>query len=268
MEWVEQQSLGELGLAGIFVEIPRVLLAILPGFDSACYAFPLLAHVAVCGTFFPRLVSGGVSTLVRLLFSRAFFLLLPDFVCVAIFDSLFVLSVDTLYVTKGAVRAAAMNLVTDHMFTRHNSTVFMAVALLGGCVAVSGDAWRALRLLHAPAEIVVALQLLGGAWALAGTAYIALVCHLACVVLILEDASGLAAMRRSLALLADGNFWRVAAVFAVLDGSFVAALMNLPVLVLDEPLPVSVFLQLVLCLFLCAAVVVVTVRSLRSIQPN
>jgi hypothetical protein len=97
-----------------------------------------------------------------------------------------------------------------------------------------------------------------GASALAGTAYIALVCHLACVVSILEDASGLAAMRRSLALLAGGNFWRVAAVFAVLDGSFVAALMNLPVLVLDEPLPVGLVLQLLLCLFLCAAVVVVT----------
>ncbi|KAM0859983.1 hypothetical protein ACQ4PT_046838 [Festuca glaucescens] len=244
-----QQHLGDLGLAGICLEILRVLLAILPGFDSEGHALLLVAHVGVCAIFFNPLLSGGVSTLLRLVFSRTFFLVLLDLMCVAIYGCLFSLSVTTLYRTKGAVRVAAMNLVTKDMRTQYNSTFFMAAAILGGCVAASGDAWRALRLLQASGEIVVALQLLGGAACLAGTAYIALVCQLACVVSLLEDASSLGAMRRSCALLAGSNFWRAAPVFAVLDACFVAALMTFPAVRIGGA---------VITMALCAVLVVVT----------
>ncbi|CAM0883586.1 unnamed protein product [Alopecurus aequalis] len=264
MKWEpEQQRLGELGLAGVCLETLRVLLAILPDFESERYghAFMLVAHVALCSHLFSRLVSGGVYSLLRLVFSPAFFLFLVHAVCVQIYNTMFVLSVGTLYRTKGMVRAGLVDITRD-MRAQHHSTFFMAVAIFGGLLAVFGDAWRALRLIRAPGEIIVALQLLGSVAGLAGAAYIALVCQLACVVSVLEDTSGLGAMRRSRALLRGSKFWKAAAVLALLDGCFVAALMTLPTAPRDEAVGFGRALQEVAvtmgCGALCAVVVVVT----------
>ncbi|VAH14072.1 unnamed protein product [Triticum turgidum subsp. durum] len=71
---------------------------------------------------------------------------------------------------------------------------------------------------------------MGGAACLAGAAYAAVVCQLACVVSLLEDAWLLTAIRRSRALLA-GKFWPAAAIFLTLDACIVALLMAYTVLV-------------------------------------
>uniref|UniRef100_A0A8R7NXQ0 Uncharacterized protein n=1 Tax=Triticum urartu TaxID=4572 RepID=A0A8R7NXQ0_TRIUA len=74
------------------------------------------------------------------------------------------------------------------------------------------------------------MHLLAWAACLAGAAYFAVVCQLACVVSLLEDAMLFRALRKSRALLA-GKFWAAAGVFVTLDGCIFAVLAAFPVLV-------------------------------------
>lgn len=241
MEWEpDEQHLGDLGVAGIRRETLRVVRAILPSF--ACHVpniFIFLAHVAGCVTVFSHLVSGDLSRLLDLFFSPAFFYFFCDFAVMDGYNMAFVLSVASFYRNKGADRAGPMAIPHLRRHTnrdernRHCATFLLAVTAFGGYTAVFGSAWLTLRLLDAPGEIVLPLQLLGGAACLAGAVYLVVVLRVACVVSLLENASGFGAMLRSRALL-DGNFRAAATVFAVLDGCFVAVLMAFPTVTLED----------------------------------
>ncbi|KAM3407018.1 hypothetical protein ACQJBY_000830 [Aegilops geniculata] len=119
------------------------------------------------------------------------------------------------------------------------STFILALALAFVIFFVS---LAALLLLHYYV-VGLPLQLLAAAVFLAGTAYVAVVCHLACVVPMLEDAVKFAALRKSRALLA-GKFWAATAVFLALDGCFVALQLAFARLVLDDALGLGLGFQL------------------------
>ncbi|XP_040254661.1 uncharacterized protein [Aegilops tauschii subsp. strangulata] len=242
MEWEpDEQHLGDLGVTGIRRETLRVLRAILPSF--LCHVsniFIFLAHVAGCVTVFSSLVSGDLSRLLHLFFSPAFFYFLCDFAVMEGYDMLFVLSVASFYRNKGADHRAGpmaiprlLRRINRDQRLRHCATFLLAVTAFGGYTAVFGSAWRTLRLLHAPGEIVLPLRLLGGAACIAGVVYLAVLLRMACVVSLLENASGFGALCRSRELLA-GKFWAAATVFAVLDGCFVAMLMAFPTVTVED----------------------------------
>ncbi|VAH09620.1 unnamed protein product [Triticum turgidum subsp. durum] len=108
------------------------------------------------------------------------------------------------------------------------------------------------------------LQLLGWAACLAGAAYVAVVCQLACVVSLLEDAVLFRALRKSRALLA-GKFWAAAGVFVTLDGCIFALLVAFPVLVVDDSLGLGLGFQLAagvaMAVALCAVVLLTLVAQ-------
>ena len=95
------------------------------------------------------------------------------------YDMLFVLSVASFYRNKGAGRAGPMAIprllrrINRDQRLRHCATFLLAVTAFGAYAAVFGSAWRTLRLLDAPGEIVLPLRLLGGAACLAGAVYLA-----------------------------------------------------------------------------------------------
>ncbi|XP_037474065.1 uncharacterized protein LOC119350240 [Triticum dicoccoides] len=242
MEWEpDEQHLGDLGVTGIRRETLRVLRAILPSF--LCHVsniFIFLAHVAGCVTVFSSLVSGDLSRLLHLFFSPAFFYFLCDFAVMEGYNMAFVLSVTSFYRNKGAGRAGPMAIprlrsrrINRDQRLRHCATFLLAVPAFGGYTAVLGSAWRMLRLLDSPGEIVLPLRLLGGAACIAGAVYLAVVLRVACVVSLLENAHGFGALCRSRELLA-GKFWAAATVFSVLDGCFVAVLMAFPQVTLED----------------------------------
>ncbi|KAE8807242.1 hypothetical protein D1007_16465 [Hordeum vulgare] len=229
----EEQRLGDHGVAGIGRETLRVLSSILPSFVSHVpNTFLFLAHVAGCVAVLSHLVSatGGLSRLLHLFFSPAFFYFLCDFAVMERFNMRLVLSVASFYRNKVAM--AIPHLISRRGINRdkqyrHCVTFLPAVPAFGGYTAVFGSAWLTLRLLDAPGEIVMPLQLMGGAAYLAGAVYLALVLRVACVVSLLEKAHGFGAFCRSRKLLA-GKFWPAATVFAVLDGCFLAVLIAFP----------------------------------------
>uniref|UniRef100_A0A8I6XEG3 Uncharacterized protein n=1 Tax=Hordeum vulgare subsp. vulgare TaxID=112509 RepID=A0A8I6XEG3_HORVV len=108
------------------------------------------------------------------------------------------------------------------------------------------------------------LQLLGWAACLASAGYVAVVCQLACVVSLLEDAMLFAALRKSRALVA-GKFWAAAGVFVTLDGCIFAVLVAFPVLVVDDALGLGLGFQVAagaaMAVALCAVVLLTLVAQ-------
>uniref|UniRef100_N1QRY7 Uncharacterized protein n=1 Tax=Aegilops tauschii TaxID=37682 RepID=N1QRY7_AEGTA len=113
-------------------------------------------------------------------------------------------------------------------------------------------------------KIMLTMHLLAWAACLAGAAYVAVVCQLACVVSLLEDAMLFRALRKSRALLA-GKFWEAAGVFVTLDGCIFAVLVAFPALVVDDALGLGLGFQLAagaaMAVALCAVVLLTLVAE-------
>uniref|UniRef100_M8BRL1 Uncharacterized protein n=1 Tax=Aegilops tauschii TaxID=37682 RepID=M8BRL1_AEGTA len=198
------EDLGGLGLSGICGELHRVVFRSIIGY-SVDAAFPsalLLAHVATLR---------GLCSLVEADHIGAWwvtlFLLEGDWMIVLpllsrVWTAIYVFRVAALYCTQGDFRASFQRHLPHLPFTRFIPTYLLALALTSATFFLS---LAALLLLH-DYKVGLPLQLLAAAAFLAGTAYVAVVCHLACVVPMLEDSVQFAALRKSRALLA-GKFW-------------------------------------------------------------
>ncbi|XP_037435760.1 uncharacterized protein LOC119302824 [Triticum dicoccoides] len=238
MDWVaEQQDLGGFGLAGICREVTRVLCATI--FNSSCLGPMLLSLILPCANdVLSSRVDSNQDSLLRLaaywaallLFKLLYFGLCYVFTLFC--TCAYVFLVASLYCTGGDFAAANHGrhaLPVDPSRRLNRTFFFLAIPLLITFYA-GAQAWIALQQLDAPGVVTLPLQLMGGAACLAGAAYAAVVCQLACVVSLLEDAWLLTAIRRSRALLA-GKFWPAAAIFLTLDACIVALLMAYTVLV-------------------------------------
>uniref|UniRef100_A0ACD5W6Z5 Uncharacterized protein n=1 Tax=Avena sativa TaxID=4498 RepID=A0ACD5W6Z5_AVESA len=269
MEW-EQRDLGGLGLAGICRETSRVVLrVILPDFANVglpLLAAHLLAHAAVCCAVFCRAAFGlyeGTS-LLRLVVGCAALTLL-DTVCLLLSllcTAAYALCVASLYRTGGDLRAADRVLKMDLPvvpLTRLVCTFLLVAVAVPFLVVLTPLSLAAL--LRVQDKIMLPLWLLG--WASAA-AYAAPVCHLACVVSVLEDAALFGAVRRSWRLLA-GKFLAAACVFVTLDGCVVALVMAFQALVVGDALDLGLAFQVVagaaMFLTLCAVLVATLVAQ-------
>ncbi|XP_037489649.1 uncharacterized protein LOC119368480 [Triticum dicoccoides] len=273
MKWApEQQALGGLGLAGVCRETCRVIRrAMLPNFVNLgppLLSALLLATPALCSRVLADLHHDGPG-LLRLVTDRlAFFLsvavsiglvLLLVLLCTAAY----VFCVASLYCTGGDLRAADRVLrgfPTAPLMRLVCTFLLAAAPFLVVCASLFVAALFQLQeLLDAPDKnkIMLPLQLLGWAACLAGAAYVAVVCQLACVVSLLEDAVLFRALRKSRALLA-GKFWAAAGVFVTLDGCIFALLVAFSALVVDDALGLGLGFQVAagaaMAVALCAVV--------------
>lgn len=260
MEWEpEQQDLSALGFTGICREIYRVSLrAILPHFAIILSAL-LVAHMAAFRGLLSRLDDNDDG--LRQIAAWAASIALEIFCSwvLQMFSSIstaaYVYRVASLYCTDGDSLHCAdadPDISADGFIFRELPRapferlyrMFMHVFPLAmAYIIISGMAWLLLLQLDASKEVVVLpLQVLGGAECLATTAYVVVVCHLACVVAMLEDAVLFGAVRKSRALLA-GTFWAAAAIFVPLDGCFIALQMYFLELVFDDALGLGPWFQ-------------------------
>ncbi|KAF6993650.1 hypothetical protein CFC21_010513 [Triticum aestivum] len=289
MEWTpKQQALGGLGLAGVCRETCRVIRrAMLPNFVnlgppllSALLLATSAAIRALCSRVLADLHHNGPS-LLRLVTDRlAFFLFVAVstglvLLLVLLCTAAYVFCVASLYCTGGDLRAADRVLrgFPTVQLTRLGCTLLLAavpflvvdtslfVASCRTCLALQLQ-----DLLAAPDKdkIMLTMYLLAWAACLAGAAYVAVVCQLACVVSLLEDAMLFRALRKSRALLA-GKFWEAAGVFVTLDGCIFAVLVAFPALVVDDALGLGLGFQLAagaaMAVVLCAVVLLTLVAQ-------
>uniref|UniRef100_M8C7A1 Transmembrane protein n=1 Tax=Aegilops tauschii TaxID=37682 RepID=M8C7A1_AEGTA len=242
MEWEpKQEDLGGLGLSGICGELHRVVFRSIIGY-SVDAAFPsalLLAHVATLRGLCSLIDADHIGAwwVALFLLEGVWMIVLPSLSLV--WTAIYVFRVASLYCTQGDFRASLQRHLPHLPFTRFIPTYLLALALTSATLFLS---LAALLLLH-HYEVGLPLQLLAAAAFLAGTAYVAVVCYLACVVPMLEDAVKFAALRKSHALL-GGKFWPAAAVFVTLDGCFVALQLAFARLVLDDALGLGLGFQL------------------------
>ncbi|KAM3407017.1 hypothetical protein ACQJBY_000829 [Aegilops geniculata] len=278
MEWTpDQQALGGLGLAGVCRETCRVIRrAMLPNFVNLgppLLSALLLASSALCSRVLADLHEDGPS-LLRLVTDRlAFFLsvaisiglvLLLVLLCTAAY----VFCVASLYSTGGDLRAADRALrgfPTVPLARLVCTFIFAAGPFLVICTSLSVAAlFHSRELLGTPDKTMLPLQLLGWAACLAGVSYVAVVCQLACVVSLLEDAMLFRALRKSRALLA-GKFWAAAGVFVTLDGCIFAVVLSFPALVVDDALGLGIGFQVAagvaMAVALCAVVLLTLVAQ-------
>ncbi|KAM3400646.1 hypothetical protein ACQJBY_005473 [Aegilops geniculata] len=292
MDWApDQQALRGLGLAGVCLETCCVIRrAMLPNFVnlgppllSALLLATSAAIRALCSRVLADLHHDGPS-LLRLVTDRlAFFLsvavsiglvlLLVMLLCIAAY----VFCVASLYCTGGDLRAADRVLrgFPTVPLTRLVCTLLLAaVPFLVVCTSLFVASSRTCLamplqlqdLLAAPDKdkIMLTMHLLAWAACLAGAAYVAVVCQLACVVSLLEDAMLFRALRKSRALLA-GKFWAAAGVFVTLDGCLFALLLAFPALVVDDALGLGLGFQVAagaaMAVALCAVVLLTLVAQ-------
>ncbi|XBJ07760.1 hypothetical protein VPH35_013222 [Triticum aestivum] len=220
MEWEpKKEDLGGLGLSGICGELHRVVFRSIIGY-SVNAAFPsalLLAHVTTLRGLCSPIDADHIGAwwVALFLLEGVWMIVLPSLSLV--WTAIYVFRVSSLYCTQGDFRASLQRHLPHLPFTRFIPTYLLALALTSATLFLS---LAALLLLH-HYEVGLPLQLLAAAAFLAGTAYVAVVCYLACIVPMLEDAVKFAALRKSRALLA-GKFWPAAVLFLTLDGCFVA----------------------------------------------
>ncbi|VAH14073.1 uncharacterized protein LOC119302831 [Triticum dicoccoides] len=283
MEWTpKQQALGGLGLAGVCRETCHVIhRAMLPNFVnlgppllSALLLASSAAVRALCSRVLADLHDHDGPSLLCLVTDRlAFFL----FVAVSIGLVLLLLllcaaaylfCVVSLYSTGGDLRAADRVLrgFPTVPLTRFVCTFLLAaVPFFVICTSLFVAAlFQPQEPLGAADKIMLPLQLLGWAAFLASAAYVAVVCQLACVVSLLEDAVLFGALRKSRALVV-GKFWAAAGVFVTLDGCIFAVLVAFPVLVVDDALGLGLGFQVAagvaMAVALCAVVLLTLVAQ-------
>ncbi|XP_037489359.1 uncharacterized protein LOC119368088 [Triticum dicoccoides] len=284
MKWApDQQALGSLGLAGVCRETCRVIRrAMLPNLVnlgppllSALFLASSAAIRAVCSRVLSDLHDHDGPSLLRLVTDRlAFFLLVAVSIGVVLLlvllctTAAYVFCVASLYCTGGDLRVADRVLrgFPTVPLTRLVCTfIFAAGPFLVICTSLFvAGLFHPQELLGAPNKIMPTMHLLAWAACLAGAAYFAVVCQLACVVSLLEDAMLFRALRKNRALLA-GKFWAAAGVFVTLDGCIFAVLAAFPVLVVDDALGLGLGFQLAagvaMAVALCAAVLLTLVAQ-------
>ncbi|XP_020191653.1 uncharacterized protein [Aegilops tauschii subsp. strangulata] len=284
MEWTpKQQALGGLGLAGVCRETCRVIRrAMLPNFVnlgppllSALLLATSAAIRALCSRVLSDLHHDGPG-LLRLVTDRlAFFLLVAVSIGVVLLlvllcaTAAYVFCIASLYCTGGDLRAADRVLRGFPTFPLARlvyTFLLSAVPFLVICASLSVAAlFHPQELLGSPPDkTMLPLQLLGWAACLAGAAYVAVVCQLACVVSLLEDAMLFGALRKSRALVA-GKFWAAAGVFGTLDGCIFAVVLAFRALVVDDALGLGLGFQVAagaaMAVALCAVVLLTLVAQ-------
>jgi hypothetical protein len=221
MEW-ERKDLG----ISWFQTVLFLIEVILPGL---CAFVLTMAQISDHALLFSRVGPGaGVSSnLASLFLSDTFGLLLVHAAITQIYNTIFVISIATLYRT-GLFRARAKAILAGLRKGTVAATSFFvkAVATVGGCIAVLP---LAILLLGDLGKLELSMMLLDGgvSWA-AGTVFIAMFCDLAGAVPVREDASGrgfVGANRKRLLLLAVGRFCEAAALIALINGIFVSAVV-------------------------------------------
>ncbi|KAF0907555.1 hypothetical protein E2562_018367 [Oryza meyeriana var. granulata] len=253
-EWdLEEDDLRSVGLVGVYRHCFRVARA--RGRIALVHGLPLavlfLAHVAITYAIFSRMRSdeatfehapAGSGSETLLYFVRG----IADWY-------------DDLYLRR-VIRAFPV------VWMRRLMKTFVAafvVLLLYNGVFTTAILLAILRL-YRHATLLTSLALLGGAAYLAGLVYIGVVWHLASVVSVLEDAYGVAAMRRSRALLA-GKLWTVAVIFAKLSGLSFAVEMAFKAVVVEDTMRLGlgyrVLFGLAMAAALCAVIMVALVAQ-------
>nr|BAJ98534.1 predicted protein [Hordeum vulgare subsp. vulgare]BAK03764.1 predicted protein [Hordeum vulgare subsp. vulgare] len=275
MDWApDQKALGGLGLAGVCRETCRVIHRVmLPNFVHL--GPPLLSAALLLANSAAVRALSDLDHCPSLLADRLAFSL---FATVSVGAGLLLLllcaaayafCVASLYSTGGDLLAADRVLrgFPTAPLARLACT-FLILAAAPFLLVHASLSFAALfhpqELVSAPGKTVLPVRLLAWAACLAGAGYVAVVCQLACVVSLLEDAVLLGALRKSRALLA-GKFWAAAGVFVTLDGCIFAVLVAFQALVVDDALGLGLGFQVaagvVMAVALCAVVLLTLVAQ-------